>query len=77
MVIKLPARKFTTREREMLWGAGAPDSFFYDGEGQWVPYATGFGVAVALVVFAGMVQAKMSDDESTKQFDEKQKTKGP
>ena len=56
-LIKLPARKFSQREREMLFGAGAPNDFFYQGEGSWIAPAAGFGIVVAAVVYVGMLRA--------------------
>ena len=57
-MVKLPARKFSLREREMLFGAGAPNDFFYQGEGSWVAPAAGFGAVVAAVVYIGMLRAR-------------------
>ena len=62
-VIKLPARKFSLREREMLFGAGAPNDFFYEGEGSWVAPAAGFGAVVAAVVYIGMLRARKQDED--------------
>ena len=69
-VIKLPARKFSVREREMLFGAGAPNEFFYEGKGSWVVPAGGFLAVVAAVVWVGMLRAKNKDEAYHRTVDE-------
>ena len=69
MVLKLPARKFSTREREMLFGAGAPTSYFYDGGSGWPVFGAGFGVAVAAVVFLGLQTQRAKEDDDRKKKD--------
>ena len=46
-----------------LFGAGAPNDFFYEGEGSWVAPAAGFGAVVAAVVYIGMLRARKQDED--------------
>jgi hypothetical protein len=69
-IVKLPARKFSVREREMLFGIGAPNEFFYEGKGSWIwPFAGFFGL-VAAIVYVGMLHAGKRDEDYHKKVDE-------
>jgi hypothetical protein len=49
MVVNLPRNKFTAREKEMLFGAGAPAEWFAEDWGIF-----GAGLAVGAAVFAAV-----------------------
>ena len=61
-IIKLPANKYTVREREMLVGAGAPQAWFADNLG---PFGAGLalGAAVYAAVTFAIRRYKGDDDE--------------
>ena len=72
-MIKLPARKFSAREREMLYGAGAPNAFFHEGRGSWVAPTLGAGALIGAIVFVGMLRAGKKDDDYHRAVEDKVK----
>lgn len=66
-VIKLPAGRFSVREREMLTGSAAlPDAFFKSGPGAGVPSgAAGLGAFAAALVVISILFRKAKGGDKT------------